>query len=214
MIKKALRLILISPFIGLFIVFISNQYVEKSTEEYLFEAVSDVPEVDVALVLGTSAKNVWGSTNIFFRHRMDAAASLYRSGKVKHLLLSGDNHTRSYNEPEAMRKALMARGIPAHAITLDFAGFRTFDSVVRAKRVFGQKKVIVVSQPFHNSRAVFIARRKGIQAWGYNAQRVSTRVSPKTYIREYFARVKAVLDVHVLGTKPKFLGKREVIRLS
>jgi SanA protein len=214
MIKKALRLMIISPFVGLLIIFVSNQYVEKSTEDFLFEKAADVPEVDVALVLGTSAKNSWGSTNIFFKNRMDAAAFLYKSGKVKHLLLSGDNHTRSYNEPEAMRKALMARGVPAHAITLDFAGFRTFDSVIRAERVFGQKKFVVVSQPFHNARAVFIARRKGIEAWGYNARRVSRRISPKTYVREYFARVKAVLDVHILGTEPKFLGKKELIQVS
>lgn len=205
---------IISPFVGLLIIFVSNQYVEKSTEDFLFEKAADVPEVDVALVLGTSAKNSWGSTNIFFKNRMDAAAFLYKSGKVKHLLLSGDNHTRSYNEPEAMRKALMARGVPAHAITLDFAGFRTFDSVIRAERVFGQKKFVVVSQPFHNARAVFIARRKGIEAWGYNARRVSRRISPKTYVREYFARVKAVLDVHILGTEPKFLGKKELIQVS
>ncbi|MEZ4686973.1 MAG: ElyC/SanA/YdcF family protein [Bacteroidia bacterium] len=209
--KKLFRFLLFSPLLGLLLIFFSHTYVEKSTAALLHDEISQLPDVDVGLVLGTSAKNAWGNTNIFFKYRMDAAAALYKAGKVKHLLLSGDNHSRSYNEPEAMRRALMARGLPAHAVTLDFAGFRTFDSVVRADKVFGQKQFIVISQPFHNSRAVFIARQKGLQAWGFNAQKVAAKISPKTCIREYFARVKAVLDVHVLGTEPRFLGKREKI---
>ena len=209
--KIAFRLIIFSPLILLLIIWLSHSWVNHSSQKYLFNTVEKIPQSGVGLVLGTSFKTNYGRPNIFFKNRMDAAAKLFHEGKVKHLLVSGDNHVDSYNEPEAMQEALIERGVPASAITLDFAGFRTFDSIIRAKEVFGQNQFVVISQPFHNERAIFIARKNGIEAIGYNARRVSTRVSPKTYIREYFARVKAVLDVYVLGTEPKFLGKKEQI---
>ncbi|MFK7972557.1 MAG: vancomycin high temperature exclusion protein [Bacteroidia bacterium] len=205
------KFILFSALFGLFIIGGSYMLVNSQSEDFLYNNASKVPKTKVALVLGTAARTAHNRPNLFFKKRMDAAAKLYNSGKVRHLLVSGDNHVKSYNEPEDMQQALIARGVPASAITLDFAGFRTFDSVVRAKEVFGQSSIVIVSQPFHNQRAVFIAREKGIKAYGYNAGKVSTRVSPKTYVREYFARVKAVLDVYVLQTEPKFLGKKEII---
>lgn len=210
--KKVLfRFILIAPLITIALVWGSNAWVHSSSNDFIFDQTKNVPNNKVGLVLGTAAKTIHGRPNLFFKNRMEAAAALYHAGKVTHLLVSGDNHTRSYNEPEAMREALIKKGVPVHAITLDFAGFRTFDSVVRAKEVFGQATFVVISQPFHNERAIFIARSKGIEAVGFNAKKVAARVSPRTYIREYFARVKAVLDVYVLGTEPKFLGKKELI---
>ena len=209
--KRFIKFILLPALFGLLVVGGSYLLVNKLSEDFLYDNAAKVPKTKVALVLGTAARTIHNRPNLFFKKRMDAAAKLYKSGKVRHLLVSGDNHVKSYNEPEDMQQALIARGVPASAITLDFAGFRTFDSVVRAKEVFGQSSIIIVSHPFHNQRAVFIAREKGIEAYGYNAGKVSTRVSPKTYVREYFARVKAVLDVYVLQTEPKFLGKKEII---
>lgn len=144
---------------------------------------------------------------------MDAAAKLYQAGKVRHFILSGDNHTETYDEPSDMKAALMARDIPESAITLDYAGFRTLDSVVRCNSVFDQKQVIIVSQEFHNLRAVFIARSKGMDAVAFNARGVSRRYSLKTWLREYLARTVAVLDVYVLGTQPHFLGEKEKIAI-
>ena len=198
--------------LGLFIIG-CDQWVRLSSRSRIFSSISELPGNDVGLVLGTSKSTVRGTTNLFFKYRMAAAAKLYKTGKIRHFILSGDNHIKAYDEPSDMKKALMVRGVPASAITLDYAGFRTLDSIVRAKEVFGQNKITVVSQTFHNQRAVFIARAKGIEAVGFNAKDVSVRFSPKTYVREYLARVKAVLDLYILGTRPKFLGKKIDIKV-
>ncbi|MCL4121481.1 UNVERIFIED_CONTAM: hypothetical protein GTU68_014536 [Idotea baltica] len=185
-----------------------DQWVKLSASKVLYDDVKELPAHSVALVLGTSRYVVGGRTNLFFKYRMDAAARLYKNGKVKHLILSGDNRTVFYDEPSEMRKALLSRGIPSQAMTLDYAGFRTLDSIIRCKEVFGQNKFVIISQQFHNERAVFIAQAKGIRVVAFNAQSVSRRYAPKTYIREYFARVKAIMDVYILQKQPKFLGKK------
>ena len=191
-----------------------DKWVNQRTESYLFEDVSQIPEGEVALVLGTIKYARSGNENLFFTYRIEAAPKLYHSGKIKHFILSGDNHREGYDEPTDMKEALMARGIPESAITLDYAGFRTLDSIVRSKEVFGQKKLTIISQKFHNQRAIFIAQQKGIEAIGWNAKGVSQRYSPKTYLREYFARVKAVLDLYILRTQPKFLGPEVPVNIS
>ncbi len=140
---------------------------------------------NVALVLGTRRTTPDGRwSNPHFAHRIEAAAALYRAGKVKRLLVSGDNHVRGYDEPSDMRDALVAAGVPAQAIALDYAGFRTLDSVVRAKEVFGQTSLVVVSEQFHNYRAVFICRHFGIDAVAYSAEPVSLHVSAWPAFRE------------------------------
>lgn len=171
-----------------------------------FDRVDDVPAAPVAVVLGTSTFAAGGRENPFFAKRMDAAFALWRSGRVRALIVSGDNGSRGYDEPSAMREALVRRGVPSERIVCDFAGFRTLDSVVRARDVFGQREVVFVSQRFHNERAVYLARAFGIEAWGFDAEDVPLARAVKTYVRERFARTKAVLDVHVFRTHPKFLG--------
>ncbi len=170
-----------------------------------------IPENEVALVLGTSKRVKNGNVNLFFRYRMDAAAKLYRSGKIKHILVSGDNHSKFYNEGKDMQQALVERGIPVKDITIDYAGFRTFDSVVRARKIFGQTKFTIISQRFHNQRAIFIARAFDIDAIGFNARGISASAAASTFLREYLARVMAVLDVYILRSTPKYLGKPEPI---
>jgi SanA protein len=170
----------------------------------------DLPQKKYALVLGTSSKLRNGRSNIYFRKRINACWRLYREGKIKYVLVSGDNGIKSYNEPETIRDALMESGIPSSHIVLDYAGFDTYDSMVRAKEVFGLSSFIVVSQHFHNLRAVFIARRKGMEVYGYNAGDASAASGYKMRFREYFARVKAYLDV-LFNVRPKFLGKKEAI---
>lgn len=172
-----------------------------------FDRAADVPPRKAALVLGCSEHLQNGQDNLFFCNRIDAAAELYKTGKARYLIVSGDNHIEGYDEPSDMKRALMARGVPGDAIYCDYAGFRTLDSVVRTKAIFGQDKFIVVSQKFHNERAIFLASHKGLDAVGFNARDVTTvRHGLRTHLREQFARIKNVLDVYVLRSQPKFYG--------
>jgi SanA protein len=172
--------------------------------------VHDVPEKlpakKVGLVLGCSPRLGNGSLNWFFSNRMDAAAQLFLSGKVEYLLVSGDNRRRTYDEPTEMKKALIARGVPAEKIVCDYAGLTTLDSMVRAKAVFGQESVIVVSQRFHNERAIYLAQAFGVDAVGYNASDVPMAAAPRTYLREILSRQRAWLDANIFRRKPRHLG--------
>jgi SanA protein len=192
------------------IIWTSDRWVESTAAKYCHATVGQAPVMPAGLVLGC-APFVGSRTNYFFEHRMDTAAELYRSGKVKALIVSGDNSTKEYDEPTAMKEALVKRGVPEQAIYSDYAGFRTLDSVVRADTIFGQKRFIIVSQRFHNERAVFLARQRGLEAEAVNARDVDTPSAQKTYLREYLARVQAVLDVTVLQTRPKFDGPPVII---
>lgn len=176
----------------------------------VFDTPGDIPHNRVGVVLGTSEKGRGGGPNAYFTHRIKAAADLYHAGKVDHLLLSGDNGRSDYNEPLAMRNALINAGVDSSSITLDHAGFRTFDSMVRAREVFGQERFTVISQRFHNERAIFIAQRAGLQVVGYNATDVAGRSGWRTLLREKAARVKVFVD-HLFGVEPRFLGEPVVI---
>lgn len=184
-----------------------SEWIVSDARHYTFDKVSDVPYNRVAVVLGTSKYLSGGGPNHYFKYRIKAAAELYNNAKVDYILVSGDNATLQYNEPRQMRRALIKAGIPASAIYMDFAGFRTLDSVVRAKEVFGQDRFTVVSQGFHNERAIFIARHFGIDAVGFNADDPSAYQGIRTRIREVFARVMGLVDLYVLDKGPKFLGE-------
>jgi SanA protein len=186
--------------------------VTESTARAVANGIEDVEPKPVALLLGTARRTIAGKPNAFYQARIEAAAALFHSGKVQGILVSGDNATRWYNEPIAMQKDLIAAGVPADFITLDYAGFRTLDSVVRAKEVFGQQHLIVVSQRFHAERAIFLARHYGIDASGLAARDPDNIGMLSVRAREVFARVAAVLDI-VTGRAPKFLGKPETVRL-
>jgi SanA protein len=186
--------------------------VSASTAGAVAEGIDEVEPKPVALLLGTARRTVAGRPNQFYRARIEAAAALFHSGKVQGILVSGDNATRWYNEPIAMQKDLIAAGVPAEFITLDYAGFRTLDSVIRAKEVFGQEHVVVVSQRFHAERAIFLARHFGLDASGLAAADPDEPGLMKVRAREVFARVAAVLDI-LIGRDPKFLGQPETVRL-
>jgi SanA protein len=187
---------------------ISNYWINSNTKAQLYANVDDIPPRKIALVLGASKKSGRGTANMYFTYRMLAAYELFKAKKVQYLLVSGDNHTTGYDEPSDMREALIRLGVPDSCIISDYAGFRTLDSVVRCKEVFGEDSVTIVSQEFHNQRALFIANKNQVNAIGFNAQEVNKNYSFKTRVREYFARVKCVLDIYVLYTSPKFLGKK------
>lgn len=188
-----------------------SEWTVSDARHYTYDDVDAVPYNRVALVLGTSKYLIGGNPNHYFNYRIKAAAELYNNGKVDYILVSGDNATVQYNEPRQMRRALIQAGIPASAIYSDYAGFRTLDSIVRAKEVFGQARFTVVSQAFHNERAIFIARHFGIDAVGFNAIDPSAYQGIRTRVREVFARLMGLLDLYVLDKGPKFLGEPIII---
>jgi SanA protein len=197
------------------VILLGNRWVINSSDGYITDKWALLPDNDVGLVLGTSPFLTSGKTSPAFQGRIDAAAELYRVGKVKHLIVSGANPDETYNEPRAMRKALMQAGVPEEAITMDFAGFRTFDSVVRAKQVFKLSRMTIITQKYHSYRAVFIARKFDIPAHGFIAPaNADGRPGNRHPVREVFARVSAILDIFVLNTKPKFLGQPEAVPLA
>ena len=196
-------------FLGISVLFVwwANHKIETETKNFVSYDIQKLPNEKVGLLLGTSKILKSGWKNLYFFNRIDAAEQLYKSGKIKYILISGDNSTKDYSEPEDMQAELLKRGIPADKIVLDFAGFRTLDSVVRAKEIFGQNSFIIISQKIHNERAVYLARKNGIEAYGYNAKDVNKYFGFKTKVREYFARVKVFVDF-LLGVEPKFGGEK------
>jgi Uncharacterized membrane protein len=179
--------------------------VSRAAMGRVYDDAGAIPVRGMGLLLGCGKTLKNGGANSFFTHRADAAAKLYAEEKISQIIVSGDNHVASYDEATDMKLALVERGVPAERIHCDYAGFRTLDSVVRAKKVFGQERLTIISQSFHNRRAIFIARAKGVDAIGFNAAEVAMSHSLRTRIRETPARVKALLDV-CLGVRPRFLG--------
>ncbi|WP_425391570.1 SanA/YdcF family protein [Ekhidna sp.] len=184
----------------------TNIWVVQSTKEHIYKA-DKLPYNDVALVLGTSKRTIEGKPNRFFVERMQAAASLHRVQRIRHILVSGDNRTRYYNEPRDMLQALGDLNIPEEDISLDFAGLRTLDSVVRCKEVFGQNKITIVTQEFHCYRSLFIARYFEMDAVAVSADDGGP-IGNMLALREILARTVAVLDLYVLQREPKYLGER------
>ena len=192
--------------IGLTVIGFCQSFIESGAKGKTFDHVDAVPNgYAVGLVLGTNPETIYQTENLFYRYRIEAAAALYKSGKVEHLIVSGDNSRKDYDEPTQMRDDLTQLDVPGSAITIDYAGFRTLDSVVRAKVIFKRDRLCIVSQAFHNKRAIAIAERYDIDAVGYNATLPS--VGKHVQYREYLARVKALIDLYITGKAPKYLGK-------
>lgn len=209
-IKNIIKWFLLLFVAGIVFIAFANYNIKKQSASHLYNNATQIPKIKTGLLLGTSKTLSDGRANLYFSYRIKAATELYKSGKIKYIIVSGDNSTKSYNEPEDMQLALMQNGIPEDKIFLDFAGFRTLDSVVRAKEIFGQKQLIIISQKFHNERAVFLARENDIEAYGYNAKDVNKQMGLKTNMREYFAKAKVYWDL-ILGVDPKFGGEKIVI---
>ncbi len=207
---KALRFLLIAIPLGMIVsgllILACSLVVTISTQTYIYDKVDEVPANKVGLLLGTSKYTLKGQINPFYQNRIEAAVSLFESGKIEYIIVSGDNRHRTYNEPREMRRDLMEANIPADRIVADTAGIRTLDSVIRSRKVFGQDSVTIISQAFHVERAIYIARHSGYAAVGFAAEDVSVSFGMKTYIREYLARVKLMLDLYVTKTQPAFIG--------
>lgn len=194
------------------LILITNIWVVNSTADKVYSEANSLPTNDVAVVLGTSHKLVTGQPNPFFEYRIKMAVTLYETGKAKHFILSGDNRTKYYNEPMEMKKALVKHGVPDSVITLDYAGLRTLDTIVRCKEIFGQNTVTIITQPFHCYRALFISNYYDMDAVAVMTEDPNPESGMRVYVREYFARAIAVLDLYVFKTTPRHLGDKEPIK--
>ncbi len=177
-------------------------YIASQTREYIYDNVSKVPATDVAMVLGASVTSA-GDLSGILKERADEAVALYRAGKVKKILVSGDNGTVSHNEVDPTARYLASIGVSADDIFLDHAGFDTYSSMYRARDVFAVHSVTVVSQDFHLPRAIYLARSMGLQAYGVDATGSGLRLF--NYLREIPATIKALYDV-AFDRRPKYLG--------
>lgn len=189
----------------MFLLGLSNWAVIRD-EQATTAHVEDLPAVTACLVLGTSKHLDRDTLNPFYTYRIDAAVRVFNAGKCSRIVVSGDNRKVNYNEPETMKDSLIALGVPEAVIVCDYAGRRTLDSVLRFKQIFGQTSGIVISQEFHNARAIYIGRHHGIALVGFNAQEVRVSHSLKTQVREIFSRARAVADVWLLHSEPAIGG--------
>lgn len=201
------RFLIIGVVLMIAVVIAVNAWVVKAAKGRIYNDLSQVPHRKVGLLLGCSKEGPNGYINLYYRNRIAAAIALFKAGKVDYILVSGDNRKKNYNEPEAMQADLIAGGIPADRIVLDYAGFRTLDSILRCKEVFGEDSITVISQQFHNERALFIAAHKQVDAIAYNAADISKRAGRMVQLREKLARVKMALDL-LMNKGPKFYGPR------
>lgn len=191
-------------------ILLSNYLIESNAKNKTFTDVSQIPKNKVGLVLGTAKMLQNGNINRYYKYRIEATVALFKAGKIQYVIVSGDNSTKTYDEPTDFKNDLIAGGIPENSIYLDYAGFRTLDSVVRAKEIFGQQSITIISQEFHNERAIYLAENNAIKAIGFNAKNVSAHYGFKTNLREYLARTKVFFDI-LFNVQPKFLGKKIVI---
>lgn len=208
LIVKLLLIIFMLFFWAAVFVFYCNSLVESESIGKIYYSSEDIQKNRTALLLGTSKYLSWGNENLYYKNRIKAAINLWQSGKTDFFLISGDNSNKAYNEPQMMKEDLADAGIPKERIYLDYAGFRTFDSVVRAKNIFGQDSLIIISQDFHAERALYIANKYDINAKILAAKNVSFKYHPQMYFRELAARTLMILDIYLLDTKPKFSGDK------
>ena len=182
------------------LMFVCNQIVVSNAKGKVCSDIDSIKFNKVGLLLGTTPQARIGRiTNYFFIYRIDAAEQLYKAGKIEKILISGDeNSLDGINEPECMRDSLVARGVPASAIILDGKGYRTINSIVNANKVFGLKSFTIISQEFHNERALYQAEHLGLDVenlQAYNAKNPKSKRALITYAREYLARVKMFWDL-------------------
>lgn len=212
LIKRLLRFVALALLAGVLLLIGLNVWIVLRSRSRITGDPAGVPAAPVALVLGTSRNaGPAGGINVHWRARMDAAAALWKAGRVKMILVSGDNRRADYNEPRDMRDGLVERGVPASAITLDYAGLRTLDSVIRAHEIFGVKECVIVSDDFHLPRALWLADRRGMAVTGFQGTPVSWEDSGKTRIREWLARINAALEEWVLGTGARHYGEKQTL---
>ena len=204
--KKAVKIsmcfLAIMAIVCLPLLLICNQIVVNNAKGKVFSDIDSIRYNKVGLLLGTTPQaRLTRITNYFFIYRIDATERLYKAGKIEKILISGDeNSLDGINEPECMRDSLVARGVPDSVIVLDGKGYRTINSLINANKVYGLKSFTIISQEFHNERAIYQAEHLGLDVeniQAYNAEMPKARRAFITSIREYFARVKMFLDLYI-----------------
>jgi SanA protein len=203
--KSFLRVVIVAVLVLIAACFVGNYWLKASATPYLYNRLENVPIGETGLLLGTTKWVTKGKKNDYFVNRTEAAAMLFHNGKIKHIIVSGDS-SKHYNEPREMSDALLALGVPSTAITLDYAGFRTYDSVLRCLRKYKQHNITIISQTSHNYRAVFIARGLGMQAVAFNAKAPDGTEGKPNY-REFWARLSAIADVYIFKPKTRNIGQ-------
>lgn len=203
LLRKCIRIALACAGFTLCAAVACNWWLISRATPHMTRDVNNVAKHEFAIVLGTSP-GTKGAPNIFFTNRIATTAALWRAGKVKRIIVTGDNRRKDYDEPTAMMNALAEQGVPESAILRDYAGLRTLDSMFRAASVFKITHAIIVTDDWHLPRSLFLAEHAGIEATGVSSRDVSWRHSPQTRIRETLSRVKAMLDIYLLDTKPRF----------
>jgi len=206
MIKKLMILFALFILLSLWAIFVSDYLTVSQTQDKIYNSLEDIPANKVWMVLWTSKYISDGRLNWFYTKRINAVVDLYQANKIGNIIVSGDNSTQQYNETDTMKEDLISLWIPEEKIYGDYAGFRTLDSVVRAKEIFGQESYTIVTQEFHLQRAIFLAQSNGINAIWYEARDVPVRLAPRVWIRERLARVKMMLDI-LTRKNPKFGGE-------
>lgn len=209
--KKLLKFISIFTILLLTGILLSNYYITSNAKGKTFNSTQNIPNNKVGVLLGANKYVSGGRINLYYKYRINAAVALYKSGKIDFILVSGDNGSKYYDEPSTFKDDLIKKGVPEEKIYLDYAGFRTLDSMVRAKEIFGQQSITIISQKFHNERAIYLAESHDIKAVAYNAKDVKGRNGLRTDLREYLARTKAVFDI-IFGVQPKFYGDQIIIQ--
>ena len=213
-IKTIIFSLLIIVLLSIISIIFADKKIKSQSKNYLYNDVLEIPYNKVGLVLGTSKFLQNGQVNLYYQYRIDAAVTLYKAGKISYIVVSGDNSRKDYDEPTQMKADLAAGGVPENVIYIDYAGFRTWDSVVRIKEIFSQSNFTIISQRFHNERAVYLAHRYGLNAVAFNAKDVSKYYGFKTNLREKLARVKVFVDL-LTNKKPRFLGEKvEIVNQS
>ncbi|WP_233861405.1 SanA/YdcF family protein [Tenacibaculum piscium] len=208
---KILKIIALLTVFILGLIFVCNFLVENNAKNNTYTSTKEIPKRKVGLVLGTGKYLTNGRVNLYYTFRIRAVVSLYKAQKITFIVVSGDNSSKIYDEPTTFKNDLIKAGIPEDKIFLDYAGFRTLDSLVRVKEVFGQTDITIISQKFHNERALYLANHFGVKAIGFNAKDVSGKYGLKVRLREYLARVKVFVDI-LCNVQPKFLGKKITIK--
>ncbi|UII19842.1 SanA/YdcF family protein [Fulvivirga ligni] len=193
------------------LVLAAKHHINSQTQGQLYTQLDSLPYKKAGLLLGTSKKLKSGAPNPFFKNRIEAAASIFKAGKINYLVISGDNSRTNYNEPQDMKDALVKKGIPANRIYLDYAGFRTLDSIHRMKEIFEQDSFTIISQEFHNRRALYIANALELNTIAFNAEDAIGYNNQVVQAREYLARVKVLLDI-AINKQPKFLGDKIAVK--
>lgn len=205
-IKQIIKIICLCVILVALCMVVCDRVVYFTTKDRTYESVDSIPHRKVGLILGTSPISTWnGRRNYYFDYRIKAAADLYKAGKVEWLVVSGGdyrNTEQGYDEPAVMRDSLIKQGVDSRHIILDYDGTRTLNSIAKMRDVYHQDSITIISQKYHNERALYQARHLGINAIGYNAKTPGHRASwLRNRGREVLARVKLFIDI-VWGLQP------------